>query len=337
MSEEKTYSVIETSGRKTIAQGMTTDAPKGLPAFPEPVKELMCIIMCACRKLFEANGAAPETTEDGETATPEGAAMAAQPPEPSIEKPQKRLQQNCVSTLFQTLDRQANYRSWIKAEVYFDMQGYLARFEGPTDRTSGQPQPLMSRYPATKPYSWFWGVINHVSRRKNPTLSQPTFAAGGISLRRPDIVVVRNPAQPPVEPNIAMIYELKFDQHVERKQIEAYELIVDGDKGRVQSIEIKDCKCDLRREKVGQLSESELMQWSREVNSAIGASGLFGKGDTDDGLAPEMAKTGLKVVGGIAIGVLAIVALPEEAVVATGAFIAMMLGVTGSANAQDKR
>lgn len=175
MSDQQTYTILDTRGeRRTIAQGTTTDAPSGLPAFKNPLKEMMCIVMCACKKLFENNRNAPELSTDGMTPGPDAAAAAPETEGSATEEPRK-LQQNCVAALFQSLDEAAEYKSWVKAEVYYDMDGYRFGFRNMADRVQRRPQPLMSRNTQTKPLKWHWGVISHVGRRKNPTLSQPTF------------------------------------------------------------------------------------------------------------------------------------------------------------------
>lgn len=332
MSEEKTYPVLDLSGeRRVVGQGMTTDAPTGLPAFRDPVKELMCVVMCACKKLFEDNRDAPELQTDGEAPGVDASAAAPETPETSTTKP-RRMQQNCVASLFQTIDKAANYRSWVKAEVYYDMQGYRARFRNIADKIPGRPQPLMSREPVTKPLQWQWGVISHVGRRKNVQLSAPTFTGQGNSLRRPDIVVVRNPAMPPEENNISVIYEMKFDERVNRPQVQAYERIVLNDRNRVQTIEVKDCRCEQRKEKIRQMTHAELMAWAAAVSAAMAAA-ANDKNNRGGGMEPATVSTGLAIVGAIALGVLVVATLPETAVAAAGAFLLRMLVVGGATTA----
>ncbi len=328
MSSQERYTIIDVRGtRQMVAQGMTTDAPTGLPAFKNPVKEFLCVVMCACKKLFADNQKAPELQTDDETPGLDAAAAAPETEESSSTKPPK-LQQNCVSTLFQSLDKAANYRSPLKAEVWFDMDGYRAGFKNIGDKVPNRPQPLMSRNTPTKPLHWHWGVISHVGRRKNPLLSQPTFTKGGVSLRRPDIVIVRNPARPPEESNIAMIYELKFDEKPDKEQIEAYRKIVNNDRLRVDLIEVKDCRCEKRNERVREVTREELMAWAAAMTAALTAA----LGNSDNGrpppdLAPAQVNTGLALLAAIALGVVAVAALPVEVPAGVAAFIAMMLGV----------
>lgn len=328
MSGQERYTIIDIRGtRQTVAQGMTSDAPTGLPAFKNPLKEFLCIVMCACRKLFEDNQKAPELQTDGETPGVDAAAAAPETEESASAKPPK-LQQNCVSKLFQSLDEAAEYHSPLKAEVWFDMDGYPAGFKYIGDKVPGRPQPLMSRKTPTKPLQWHWGVISHVGRRKNPKLSQPTFTKGGVSLRRPDIVIVRNPARPPVESNIAMIYELKFDEKPNEQQMRAYRRIVNDDRGRVDLIEVKDCRCEKRNERVRAVTREELMAWAAAMTAALTAALAASKdGRPPPDLEPAHVSTGLALLAAIAVGVLVVAALPVEVPAGVAAFIAVMLGV----------
>jgi hypothetical protein len=327
MSDQERYTIIDIRGeRQTVAQGMTSDAPSGLPAFKNPIKEFICVVMCACKKLFEDNQKAPELQTDGETPGLDAAAAAPETEESTSTKPPK-LQQNCVSLLFQSLDKAANYHSPLKAEVWFDMDGYSAGFKNIGDKVPNRPQPLMSRNTPTKPLQWHWGVINHVGRRKNPQLSQPTFTKGGVSLRRPDIVVVLNPAQPPVESNIAMIYELKFDEKPDKQQLEAYRKIVNDDRLRVDLIEVKDCRCEKRKERVREVTREELMAWAAAMMAALAAALAASKnGRRPPDLEPAYVNTGLALLAAIALGVVAVAALPVEVPAGVAAFIAIMLG-----------
>jgi hypothetical protein len=328
MSGQERYTIIDIRGeRQTVAQGMTSDAPTGLPAFKNPLKEFLCVVMCACRKLFEDNQKAPELQTDGEAPGLDAAAAAPETEESTSTKPPK-LQQNCVSLLFQSLDKAADYHSPLKAEVWFDMDGYSAGFKNIGDKVPHRPQPLMSRNTPTKPLQWHWGVIGHVGRRKNPQLSQPTFTKGGVSLRRPDIVVVRNPVRPPVESNIAMIYELKFDEKPNERQLEAYQRIVNDDINRVQLIEVKDCRCEKRNERVREITREELMAWAAAMTAALAAAlGASKDGHPPPDLEPAHVSTGLALLAAIALSLVAVAALPVEVPAGVAAFIAMMLGV----------
>ena len=329
MSDQERYTIIDTRSKwRTVGQGITTDAPTGLPAFDNPLKETMCTVMCACKKLFEDNKDSPELLTDGVVPGPDAVAAAPETEESASEKAPK-LQQNCVATLFQSLDAASDYRGWVKTEVWFDMDGYEAGFKNIGDKVPQRPQPLMSRTTLTKPLHWKWGVISHVGRRKNPALSQPTFTPKGKSLRRPDIVVVRNPLMPPVESNIAMIYEMKFEEKRNDKQVDAYRKIVNGDKNRLEVIEVKDCRCDKRRERIREVTREELMAWAAAMTAALAAAGAAGGGSKrPPDLQPAHVSTGLALLAAIALGMVAVAALPVEVPAGIAAFLVLMFGAT---------
>lgn len=330
MSTPEKYTILDTRGeRRTIGQGMTSDAPTGLPAFKNPLKEMMCIVMCACKKLFEDNKDSPELWTDDVTPGPDAVAAAPETEESASDKAPK-LQQNCVATLFQSLDAATEWRSWIKAEVSYDMDGYKAGFKNIGDKISGRPQPLMSRNTPTKPLYWHWGVISHVGRRKNVLLSQPTFTKGH-SLKRPDIVVVRNPAQPPVESNIAMIYEMKFNEKPDKRQEEEYQKIVNGDENRVQTIEVKDCRCEKRNERIREVTKEELQAWAAAMTAALAAAATAGGGKRPPDLQPAHVSTGLALLGAVALGLVVAAALPVEVPAGIAAFFVLMFGATTTA------
>jgi hypothetical protein len=329
MSTQEKYTILDIQGeRRTVAQGMTSDAPTGLPAVKDPLKEMMCIIMCACRKLFEENKKVSAIVNDGEQQG-EDALKALPETEETALAESRKLQQNCVAGLFQALDVASEYRSLVKAEVYYDMQGYRAGFHNMTDRLSGRPQPLMSRATPGKPLKWHWGVISHVGRRKNKLLSSPVFEGKGNSLRRPDVVVLRAPGFPD-EPNIQMIYEMKFDEKPNRQQIQAYQRIVGGDGDRVQVIEVKDCKCEGRKERLREVSREDLMGWAAAMSAALAAAAA-GKGRRPPGMEPVYVRTGLQIVASLALGALVVAALPVEVPAGVAAFIALMFGGAAAA------
>ncbi|MDC8784035.1 hypothetical protein [Roseateles koreensis] len=319
------YMILDTQGeRRLIGRGVTTDGPTtSIPVSKDPLAEFMCILMCACQKMVEQNRKAPALLEDDVSPGADAAAAAPETEETASDIP-PQLKQQCVATFFELLDKACNYQSWAKAEVSYDMQGYKFGFNNMTDRVSGRPQPLMSRKTPGKPLKWHWGVISHVGRRKNPLLSQPVFRAKGISLRRPDVVVLNTPGAWPDEPNIAMIFEMKFDEKPNERQEFAYRQIVRNDKSRVKVLEVKNCSCEHRKEKLREVSKEELVAWAAAVSAALAAAAQAGKGNLPNGLAPQHVRTGLALIGALAIGALAVAALPAEVVAATAGFAAWL-------------
>lgn len=151
------YLILDTRGeRRQIATGITTDGPTtSIPANQDPLRDMMCIIMCACKKLFEDNKKVPAVLTDGEQPGPDAAAAAPETEETATAEPRK-LQQNCVATFFQLLDEAAEYKSPVKAEVSYDMAGYRSGFVSLSNRYA-RPQPLMSKSKPGMPLKWHWG------------------------------------------------------------------------------------------------------------------------------------------------------------------------------------
>ncbi|CAN5433528.1 hypothetical protein BH11PSE9_BH11PSE9_22220 [soil metagenome] len=320
------YLILDTRGeRRQIATGITTDGPTtSIPANQDPLRDMMCMIMCACKKLFEDNKKVPAVLTDSEQPGPDAAAAAPETEESATAEPRK-LQQNCVATFFQLLDEAAEYKSPVKAEVSYDMDGYRSGFVGLSNRYS-RPQPLMSKSKPGMPLRWHWGVMSHVGRRKKEGWSFPLFERGGKSLRRPDIVVLRAPGMWPDEPYIAMIFEMKFDEKPEEQQIRAYRRIVGGDRNRVKVIEVKDCGCENRKERLREVTREELVAWAAAMTAALGAAA----GNNDrrpPGLNPAHAQTAFEVLGAIVGGAIVVAALPAEVIGALALFVAWALGV----------
>jgi hypothetical protein len=135
---------------------------------------------------------------------------------------------------------------------------------------------------------------------------------------------------PPESLNIAMIYELKFDERRDLAQEQAYQAIVRRDGIRVQTIEVKDCRCEKRKERIRQMTHTELMAWAAAVSAALASNDRDRRGG---GMSPVIVSDGLAIVGALAVGVLVVAALPEAAVGALGLFFLRMLGVGAAATA----
>lgn len=66
--------------------------------------------------------------------------------------------------------------------------------------------------------------------------------AGKIQTRRPDVVVVNDPSQPPVQSNIRAVVEMKFDDDFGLGQEDAYRRIA-GDDDKYAPLDRADCGC----------------------------------------------------------------------------------------------
>ncbi|MCL4670122.1 nuclease [Burkholderia pseudomallei] len=67
--------------------------------------------------------------------------------------------------------------------------------------------------------------------------------AGLDQIRRPDVVIVNDPSQPPVQSNIKAVVEMKFDDGFGYGQEIAYKRIAGGD-SKYLSLRRADCPCD---------------------------------------------------------------------------------------------
>nr|WP_240691007.1 VRR-NUC domain-containing protein [Burkholderia cepacia] len=66
--------------------------------------------------------------------------------------------------------------------------------------------------------------------------------AGLDQTRRPDVVIVRNPSEPPVQSNIKTVVEMKFEDSYGDRQRDAYVRIAGSDK-KVATMRPADCGC----------------------------------------------------------------------------------------------
>jgi hypothetical protein len=127
----------------------------------------------------------------------------------------QNLYQACVHGVYATADAAMNYKSRYKSEVSFDMGM----------ETDGIPRPLMHRDAnnpdCTEPsYNW-------MARIKEVEGYQP----GEGYIRRPDLIIVKNPAKPPTVDNIEKVIDYKFkEDRRDTRQDEAYEEIAGGRK-----------------------------------------------------------------------------------------------------------
>lgn len=109
------------------------------------------------------------------------------------------LKQQCVDDVFTSADKELGWKSRYKSEISYVMN---------PASTPGQPMPLMSQTSGipTKPTDYWQG-------RARQQLGDGWIPGAGM-VRRPDIVVVDNPALPPAGANIERVVEMKFDGDV---------------------------------------------------------------------------------------------------------------------------
>jgi hypothetical protein len=107
----------------------------------------------------------------------------------------QNLYQSCADTVFTSADEALGWKSRYKSEISYVMNP-------PSE--PGVPMPLMSQTTGiiTKPTDYWQG-------RAKEQLGDGWIPGTGM-VRRPDITVVTDPCQPPVQGNIERIVEMKF-------------------------------------------------------------------------------------------------------------------------------
>lgn len=131
--------------------------------------------------------------------------------------------QVCVQKTLDAADQQLGYSSRYKAEISFNM-------------TTDPPSPFMHREngkPTTR-RSRYW------QRRAQNEIAE--YQSGKGMVRIPDVVVVKDPAEPPTRANIHSVVEMKFgtDDYSEGVE-EAYQEISGG---KLITMTDRGCNCD---------------------------------------------------------------------------------------------
>lgn len=150
---------------------------------------------------------------------------------PNVGKDGKQLKQACVSERLKSLDKLLSYRSPYKQEINYDM-------------TKQPPAPIMDSKIDTKGHDYLPGWIKKRwgSEPEHPSVYKP----GTGLIRRPDVVVVKDPLKPPNQDNIKQIVEMKFPPDaITEAQERAYERIA-GDEQKLVTLEPGDCDCNSR-------------------------------------------------------------------------------------------
>ncbi len=144
----------------------------------------------------------------------------------------RSLKQSCVSTALKGVDKAMEYKSPYKPEVNYDM-------------TKTPPAPIMSREVETKPHDWLVGYIQkYWSTPDEKGVQRPDFVPGEGMVRRPDVVIVKDPSKPPTQDNIKQVVEIKFPpDELSDPQKNAYVKIAGGE-DKFAKLEPDDCTCD---------------------------------------------------------------------------------------------
>ena len=152
--------------------------------------------------------------------------------------------QACVEEALATADKQTGYKSRYKAEVSYNMQ-------------FRPPRPMMEKDHygdlTTQPIRAEFGhLINRAEIEYDPALRRPS-GMEGYRFRRPDVVVVKDPTQPPDQSNISQVIEMKFpNDSLSDGQQEDYTRI-GGSKSKFKVYRKDDpCKCGDKEQRVSE-------------------------------------------------------------------------------------
>ena len=110
--------------------------------------------------------------------------------------------------------------------------------------TKEPPAPIMDSGMDTKAHDWLPGFIKKWWDTPDAEGNQrPPFKAGRGMVRRPDVVIVKDPSKPPTQDNIKQVVEIKFPPDtMDVKQDEAYRRIA-GDRTKLVEMGPEDCDC----------------------------------------------------------------------------------------------
>ncbi|QXH49824.1 VRR-NUC domain-containing protein [Pseudomonas fakonensis] len=146
---------------------------------------------------------------------------------PNISQDGKSLKQACVAQRLGELDEKLYGRSLYKPEVSYDM-------------TKNPPQPILDSETGSSAHGWIPGWIK---KYWDEDPEHPPFKPGKGMIRRPDVVIVKDPRKPPTQDNIKQVVEMKFPPDPpNRGQADAYAKIA-GNKNKVVVMKSTDCDC----------------------------------------------------------------------------------------------
>ena len=165
----------------------------------------------------------------------------------------QNLYQSCVSERLSDLDKFLGHRSPWKPEISYDMH-------------KSPPEPIMDKGILTKAHD---SVIGWIKKYWEKDKGYP-YEKGEGMIRRPDVVIVKDPSKPPTQDNIKNVVEIKFgDDEFGTRQKDAYEEIA-GDPNKVKVLDPDKCKCSDSDNKDGNKSQvTEWLTWAAGVAAAL--------------------------------------------------------------------
>ncbi|MCB2263802.1 MAG: VRR-NUC domain-containing protein [Candidatus Thiosymbion ectosymbiont of Robbea hypermnestra] len=136
---------------------------------------------------------------------------------PSVSGGGREMRQQCVHETLTAADAALGWQSRYKSEISYDMTAT-------DDAGRKQPRPLMHRdgqgRDTTRPSTWWQGRACEEIEG---------YRGGRGQVRRPDVVIVKDPSLPPTRDNIVRVVEMKFKgDRLSRGQRSAYRQIAGG-------------------------------------------------------------------------------------------------------------
>lgn len=130
--------------------------------------------------------------------------------------------------------------------------------------TKNPPQPILDSQTGTSAHSWIPGWI---SKYWDEDPDHPPFRPGRGMIRRPDVVIVKDPNRPPTQDNIKQVVEMKFPPDPpDSRQVQAYERIA-GDERKI--VEMKSTDCDCSQENQQSKVPVEQLGWAAAIASGV--------------------------------------------------------------------
>ncbi|WP_311968365.1 VRR-NUC domain-containing protein [Pseudomonas baltica] len=165
---------------------------------------------------------------------------------PNVSRDGRSLKQACVAQRLGELDEILQGRSPYKAEVSYDM-------------TKNPPQPIMDSQTGGNPHGWIPGWIK---KYWDEDPEHPPFKPGRGMIRRPDVVIVKDPMIPPAQNNIQVLVEMKFPPDPPNPdQVRAYKQIA----GANRVVSMSSTECDCTQETQSTRIPAEQLGWAASI------------------------------------------------------------------------
>lgn len=167
--------------------------------------------------------------------------------EPKIGAKGQRLQQVCVSQKLAERDRRSGGANVYKAEVNYNMTAQPV------------PTPIMRSANQLEPHRYLPGWID-----KYWPGGLDNYEPGAGNVRRPDVVIVKDPTQPPTQDNLRAVVEMKFpgDPYSALHQMQDRQIA--GPTGSVMLLTVDQCGCDKKKQNSSETTteSAKSSQWN---------------------------------------------------------------------------